>query len=361
MNRRALFWALLLALLVLGIVTSLLLLRCNQGLWPLNRATPTAPVTLTQGQIRDAITRLPIVAAKLQAGAVTALSDVEGAFCVPTLGEGMITITAPGYEPMQIRPRAGFPLVIDLIPDASTTFQIIYNYERQHEFGRQYDLLHPDVQMLFSREEFIRYMEQHRPYDLIDFSVGPVDMLTSGVMLGKVYNNVAQVRVQATVRSNGRVMQRAWLAYAAKAGGFWRWFRGPLLWPTPTPQSTDTPVPTMTPTQTLTPSPQPTRTPVPTAVATPTPYEPISPHSQAVVIASVAGLHTGTGEEYAVILGMPRGTTVWVLEWPRWVEGVPWYRVRVVGTDHTGWCKGAYLAPLLVVPTPTALSATPTG
>ncbi|MGC8786044.1 MAG: hypothetical protein ACP5Q1_01295 [Anaerolineae bacterium] len=356
MNRRAL----LLTLLVLAIAGSALLLQYKQVIWPPKGATPTVPVTLTQGQIRDAITKLPIVAAKLQAGAVTALSDVEGAFCIPTLGEDMIVISAPGYEPAQIRPRAGFPLVIDLIPDASTTFQIIYNYERQHEFGRQYDLLHPDVQMLFSREEFIQYMEQHRPYELVDFSVGPVDMLTSGVMLGKVYNNVAQVRVQATVRSNGRIMQRAWLAYAAKAGGLWRWFRGPLLWPTPTPVFTDTPIPTATPTQTLTPTPQPTHTPTLTAVASPTPYEPISPGSHAVVIASIAGLHTGTGEEYAVILGMPRGTIVVVLEWPRWVEGVPWYRVQVVGTDRTGWCRGTYLAPLLVL-TPTALPATPTG
>lgn len=349
MSRRALFRSLLVIVCVLAVAGCALLWQYKQVVWPPVRCTPTAAVTVTQGQIRDAITKMPIVAAKLQAGAVAALSDVEGAFCMPTLGEDLITITAPGYEPAQIRPRAGFPLLIDLVPDAVTTFQIIYNYERQHEFGRQYELLHPDVQVLFSREEYIRYMEQHRSYDLIDFSVGPVDMITSGTMLGKVYNNVAQVRIQATVRSNGRVMQRAWLGYAAKAGGLWRWFRGPLLWPTSTP--THTPIPAV----------QPTDTPAPTAVASPTPYEPIAPGRQAVVIASVAVLHTGTGEDYAVLLAMPRDTTVLVLEWPRWVEGVPWYHVQVVGTGHTGWCKGSYLAPLLVTATPTPPLATPTG
>nr|MBC7246111.1 PD40 domain-containing protein [Chloroflexota bacterium] len=361
MYKRAWFRSLLLLLLVLAMASCALLQQYKQELWPSTLATPTTAVILTQGQIRDAITKLPIVAARLQAGTVTALSDVEGAFCIPSLGEEMITITAAGYETAQIRPRAGFPLVVDLIPDASTTFQIIYNYERQHEFGRQYELLHPDVQILFSREEFIRYMEQQRPYDLIDFSVGPVDMLASGVMLGKVYNDVAQVRVQATVRSNGRIMQRSWLGYAAKAGGLWRWFRGPLLWPTLTPVSTDTPTPTATPTQIPTSPPRSTNTPILTAVASPTPYEPISPGSQAVVISDVAGLHTGTGEEYAVILGMPRGTKVLALEWPRWVDGVPWYRVQVVGTSHTGWCKGSNLAALLAVTTPTIPPATPTA
>lgn len=358
MYKRILFRSLLLVLLVLAMAGCALLEQYTQGLR--SSATPTTIVMLTQGQIRDAITKLPIVAAKLQAGTVTALSDVEGAFCIPSLGEGVITITAAGYETAQIRPRTGFPLVVDLIPDASTTFQIVYNYERQHEFGRQYELLHPDVQMLFSREEFIRYMEQQRPYDLVDFSVGPVDMLASGVMLGKVYNDVAQVRVQATVRSNGRIMQRSWLGYAAKAGGLWRWFRGPLLWPTPTPVSTDTPTPTVAPTQMPTLAPQPTNTPIPTSVASPTPYEPILPGSQAVVISDVAGLHTGTGEEYAVVLALPRGTRLLVLEWPRWVDGIPWYQVQVAGTTYSGWCKGSHLAPLLVVTTPTIPPATPT-
>jgi len=204
-------------------------------------ATPTTPVTVTQGQVRDSITRLPIGAARLESGPVLALSDVEGAFSVPSLAETQITVTAPGYEPALIRPRPGFPLVVDLVPDASTTFTILYNYEKQHEFGREYELLHPDVQTLFSRDEFIRYMEEHRPYDILDFTVGPAEMLASGAVLGKMYNDVAQVRVLATVRVGPQVVQRGWLGYAARADGLWRWFRGPLLWPTPTPSPSASP------------------------------------------------------------------------------------------------------------------------
>ncbi len=328
-------------------------------LWP---PAPTLTVTVTLGQVRDAITKLPVAGARLQAGTVTALSDVEGTFSIPSLGEDGINITAPGYEAAQIRPRLGFPLVVDLVPDAPTTLHIIYSYEMRHEFGREYDLLHPDMQALFSRDEFIRHMEQYRPYDIVDFSVGTADMLMSGMVLGRYYDNVAQMPVQATVRIGEQLTQRAWLGYAAKADGEWRWFRGPLIWPTLLPTATSIPLPTVTLTlsPTATSTPQPTGTPTPTAVASPTPYyELIPPGSQAVVIVHGAGLHTGPGGHYLVAWSLTRGTVVLILEWPRWVEGLPWYEVRVVGPDRSGWCNGAYLVPLAVTATPTSQPSTP--
>jgi hypothetical protein len=209
--------------------------QTRERLWPAAVATATPLVSVTQGQVRDAITKLPLSAAQLRVAGVTALSDVEGGFSVRSLADDLITISAAGYESQQIRPRPGFPLIIDLVPDPATTFQIIYDLEKHHEFGREYDLLHPDVQALFSREDFIRYMEQNRPYDIVDVSIGAVDMLVSGTVLGKVYTNVAQVSVQASVRVGEETVRRGWLGYAAKADGLWRWFRGPLLWPTPPP------------------------------------------------------------------------------------------------------------------------------
>jgi Tol biopolymer transport system component len=324
--------------------------------------TPTSVVTVTQGQVRDAITKLAVSGAQLHAGTVAALSDVEGTFSIPSLSEDVIHVTAPGYETAEIGPRPGFPLVVDLVPDAATTFAIIYSYEKRHEFGRQYDLLHPDVQLLFSREEFIRYMEQNRPYDILEVSVGAAGMPSAGTALGKVYDSVVQVPVQATVRVEGRVMQRAWLSLAAKVDGLWRWLRGSLIWPTPTPTATSTPLPTATATvaPTRTSTPQPTYTPYPTAVVSPTPYEPIQPGSQAVVIADAAAAHAGPGEQYGVAWGMTRGTVVLVLGWPHWVEGRPWYLVRVVGANLPGWCKGRYLAPLVTTPTPIIQPVTPT-
>jgi hypothetical protein len=205
--------------------------QTKQRLWPAATATATPAVTVTQGQVRNAITKLPVSAAQLRTSSVTALSDVEGGFSVRSLADDVITITAPGYEPLQIRPRPGFPLVLDLVPDPTTTFQIVYDLERNHEFGREYDLLHPDVQALFSRDDFIRYMEQNRPYDIVSVTVGATDILVSGMVLGKVYADVAQVPVRASVRIGQEIVQRGWLSYAARAGGLWRWFRGPL--PTP--------------------------------------------------------------------------------------------------------------------------------
>lgn len=229
MSRHSPGWVLTVAAMVLALAGCTWVEQTKGRLWP--APTPTSPVTVTQGQVRDAITKLPISAAQLQAPSVAALSDVEGGFSVRSLADDLITISAPGYEPQQIRPRPGFPLMVDLVPDATTTFQIIYDLEKRHEFGREYDLLHPDVQALFSRDEFIRYMEQSRPYDIVDVSVGPTDMLPSGMVLGKVYADVAQVRVQASVRIGQETIRRGWLGYAAKANGLWRWFRGPL--PTP--------------------------------------------------------------------------------------------------------------------------------
>jgi len=323
-----------------------------QGETPTTVPTPPGSVTVTGGLIRDAVTKLPISGAALKAGEVTALSDVAGAFSIRTLSEAEMQVSAAGYETAQIRARAAYPLMVDLVPDAATTFQILYSYEKQHEFGREYDLLHPDVQALISRDEFVRYMEQQRPYDIVGFTVGAANVLVSGSVLGKSYENVAQVPVQATVRVGAQVSQRGWLSYAAKTDGLWRWFRGPLVWPTAVPTATPTPLPTSTPTST--PTPRPTNTPYPTLVASPTAYVPIAPGSQAVVIVDATGLRDGPGDDYPVAWGVTRGTVLLVLEWPRWVEGLPWYRVQVAGTQRSGWAKGSTLAALAVTPVPPA-------
>jgi hypothetical protein len=235
MSKRTAGSVLTVAAMVLALAGCSWVEQTTQRLWPVAAGTATPLVAVTQGQVRDAITKLPISAAQLRTASVTALSDVEGGFSVRSLADDRITISAAGYESQQIGPRPGFPLIIDLVPDPVTTFQHIYDLEKHHEFGREYDLLHPDMQALFSREDFIRYMEQNRPYDIVDVSVGAMDMLVSGMVLGKVYEDVAQVRVQASVRVGQETVRRGWLAYAAKADGLWRWFRGPLLWPTPQP------------------------------------------------------------------------------------------------------------------------------
>ncbi len=330
-------------------------------------ATPTTaptvtPVPLTvSGLVRNAITKLPVAGARVQAGAVTALADVQGAFSVPTLVDAEFQVDAPGFETVRVRSRAAFPLVVDLVPDAPTTVQIAYEYERQHEFGREYDLLHPDVQAQFSREEFVRYMEQSRPYDVLDSSVGVANLLVSGSVAGKTYENVAQVPVQVTVRANGEVGRRAWLAYVAKADGQWRLFRGALVWPTPVPTYTNTP--TSTPLPTYTSTPLPTRTPYPTPILSPTPYTPLAPGSQAAVVAEITALRNGPGDNFTITWSALRGTTLGILEWPRFVAGLPWYRVQVSGTQLSGWVRGDHIAALIVIPTavPTATSVVPTS
>ena len=325
----------------------------------LRPVTPTPLVTASQGQVRDAITQLPIAGARLQAGPVSGLTDIEGAFSITSLRRDPILVSAPGYEAVQVWPTAEQPVVVDLVPEPSTTFEAIYTYEQRQEFVRQYDLLHPDVQALFTREDFRRYMEEHRPFDIVDLKVGTADVLTSGSVLGKVYDNLAQVPVQATVRTDGQVLLRSWLEYAAKVDGIWRWLRGPLLWPTPTPTQVAmqrwTQTPSAPPTEILptwTSRPLPTLTAFPPLPAIPTPYQPILPGREAVVIGEAAPVHTGPGEWYAVALVLPRNARVLVLDWPRWIEGMPWYPVQVQGWNLESWCNGATLQPFL--PTPMA-------
>jgi len=352
-------WLLVLLLSIVTLVASgcKLVQQYKALLW-----SPLTPAVV-QGQVRDAITKLPVAGARLQAGPVSVLSDVRGTFSITALGEDVLSITAPGYEEIQVQPRSGVPLVVDLVPDASTTFSLICAYEMRHEFGREYDLLHPDVQALFSRDEFIRYMEQCRPYDIVDCSVGAADVIASGIVLGKVYSNVAQVPVRATVRVEGQMTQRAWLGYAVKVDGLWRWFRGPLLWsalsPTATvswPVVTSTPWPTSTATSTpaATSTPQLTRTPTLTATASPTAYYSLLvPGGQAVVVVGAAPLHAQPGAYHPVTWSITQGTVVLVLEGAYWLEGLPWYRVQTIDLAHDGWCNGIYLMPLVITATPT--------
>ncbi len=358
------WWFLLPFALVAGLASGCAL-RQRVDSW-INPPTPTPVVTVTQGQVRNAITGQPVSGVQLRAGTVMALSDVEGAFSIPALSGEMIALAAVGYEPTEIRPRPGFPLIVELVPDVESTFAILFEYEKQHEYGRQYDLLHPDVQALFSRDEYIRYMEQERPYELVDVTVGEAKLIASGNMMGRVYSAVQQVPVQATVRQHRELKQQAWVAYAVKADGLWRWLRGPLIWPTPRPTASLTVTPLPSPSSTPTTAPVSTLTPVatdtrhPTLAPSPTAYPPMAPAQQAVVVVSAAPIRLGPGEEYAVLWGVTRGTVLTVLEWPRWVNGVPWYRVQLGDVDQSGWCQGAFLAPLAATPMsrPT-LTATP--
>ena len=255
---------------VAGMVTGCALMEKVQDL--VRAPTPTPSVVRTQGHICDAITGLPVSGAQLRAGTATALTDVVGEFSIQSFAGEWIQVTAPRYETAQILPRPDFPVVVDLVPDPAATFDIIYDCEKRHEFGRQYDLLHPDAQALFAREQYIHYMEQNRPYDIVDFSVGDPGAPTSGAVLGKVYTHVVQVPVQATVRVDGQPERRAWVGYAVQADGLWRWFRGPFVWMTPTAMLTLTPSPTLThsPSPAATHTVQPTYTPYPTATPSPT-------------------------------------------------------------------------------------------
>jgi len=234
-KRLVVLWLLAALTLASGSCTTV---RPTPSLQPTAVPTVTSVVAVTNGVVRDAITQAPVAGAKLESGAVSTLSDAQGAFSVVTLTEAEIQVTASGYESLRFKARAAFPLIVDLVPDAATTFRIILDYEKQHEFGREYDCCTPNIQAQFSREDFVRYM------NLSSYDVGPLPWCLPvrpyRVRLGKLYDHVAQcspvtVRMGEQVLSvYCRAMRGRWMANGA--GCVDRWCGPHLYRPRPPPR-----------------------------------------------------------------------------------------------------------------------------
>jgi len=336
-------------LLVLGMSTACQVLR--EAREAFRGPTPTPVVSITRGWVRDALTGQPLPGVRLQAGASAILTDVGGAFSIASRSGESIVVSAQGYEPQGLEPTPAQAVFVDLVPDPSTTIETLYALEKAQQYAQEYALLHADSQALVTQEDFVRYMQQSRPHDLVDVTVGEAEMLASADVMGRVYEQVAKVPVEATVRKDGRLVQESWWDYAARSDGIWRWLRGPLVWPTPTATASAVPSATSVPTPAgATATASNTMSPFPPVPADPTPYQPILPGHDAVVVANELPAHSGPGEWYAIALILPRSSTVRILDWPRWVQGYPWYPVRLAGWTKEVWCNGAHLAAVAMPP-----------
>lgn len=208
---------------------------------------PSPVVVVTMGQVRNAVTDEPVDGAQLVARFNTATSDVDGNFRIAALPTDPITVTASGYESLVITPQANLPVSVKLAPDPEATFRLIHKYERGHEYGREYDLLHPDSQRFVSKGEFIRFMELTVDYEILDVTYGEISYVDAWSYRGNTYHDVAVVPLNMVLLQKGQRKTAAWSAHLVKANGIWRWFRAPLQWPTPTPPPTAVPTPVPTP------------------------------------------------------------------------------------------------------------------
>jgi len=286
--------------------------------------TPTAPDTrVVSGMVRDAITGQPIPQAQVRAGTATVLADDDGTFSIAVPAGEVLHVSAANYEDQAVPPEAA---TVELVRTPPATYDLIHEYQVAHEYGRQYDLLHPDAQAQFSRDDYVRYMERTVDYEIVARTYAAATILPMWTFQGRTHTDVAQVPFTLTIRRAGRKQTQDDVGYLARVNGTWRWFRGPI---TPT---------TTTPVWPISPTPG---------------EQPFPVGSWVQVTAKNLNLRTGPGTGYASVTVVSYGTRLRVLAGPTLSDSTPWYQVTDEGAV-TGWCNGTYLAlssPATVTPT----------
>ena len=346
-NSKAILIVLLLALAALALLTLIVVLivlaPAFQPLGPVHTPTAAGSRTVT-GLVRDVITGQAIPNAQVRAGTGSVLTDESGTFSIPVPAGETIHISAIHYEDQDLLP-ASDTVLVELVRDPQATYELVHTYQMQHEYGRQYDLLHPDVQALFSRDDFVRYMERTVDYEIVARSYGDAVLLPTWTFQGRTYTDVAQVPFILTIRRAGQEQTQNDAGHLARAHGTWRWFRGPISPATATPgwPATATPV----------------------WPASPTPAQPVFPVGSWVqVTARNLNVRSGAGTGHAVVTVVSYGTRLRVLAGPTIVGSTPWYQITDEGTVQ-GWCNGTYLAlsspPTPVLWTPTTGPWFPVG
>gem|GEM_PF-6608007 len=326
------------------------------GAVPLPTATlspPSAPSSLrnlaagaffVQGSVRNAVTDQPVANASVYAGYNTVQTDANGQFRIAAKPSDFIIVSGPDYEQASVQATPGLPIIVRLKPlalDPREAMLQVYTYMRQGDYGRMYDLLHPDIQALFSRDAFIAYMIRTVDYQIVSVDIGPAARLPLWEFLGRTYTDVAEMGVHVSTNRYGIPGALDNVEHLAQAGGSWRWFRGPIGGVPPTP------VPII-------------RTPTPPAGG----YLP----GARLEVSSPGGvnLRYGPGTGYQTIMLLPQGTLVVVRSGPVWVSGTPWYAVQVPTSRVIGWVSAAYVRPAgrftpTPPPTPTSTRTRPTS
>ena len=138
-------------------------------------------------------------------------------------------VTAPGFDPQNIETHPGKSLVVRLAPGPTWMIAHIVEWGKKGRFDKQYDLLHPDVSRSWTREEFSRLLTLTENHHIISFEQAEPHFLKQWNNYGEVYVDVAVVPVRITFDRGGQLVRYYWEAHLVKTGGFWRWFREPLV------------------------------------------------------------------------------------------------------------------------------------
>jgi hypothetical protein len=211
-----------LLLLVFG---SFFVLRIRADNWD----APFAPVFgyEVRGVTYSGFDGARLAGAHIDCGIAQTSSDAQGRFVVDFgFRRGWLCrFSAPGFEPQEVRVGSGDMLAVRLVPDPVWTVSRIVEWERTGQFESQYDLLHPDVNRSWTREEFVRLLSLTENQPLLESEIGRPYFLERWDHYGEVYHHVAVVPTWLTFEENGEARRYYWEAHLVKHNGLWRWFR----------------------------------------------------------------------------------------------------------------------------------------
>jgi hypothetical protein len=170
-----------------------------------------------------------LAGAQLDCGSCTATSDLQGRFTL-TFGPNDVRrcrVTAVGFEPQFVNGQSAARLGVWLTPDPAWTVREIVQWEKDRDFGRQYDLLYPDVRRSWTREEFCRVLDLTESRRILAADHGPPIYLPHWDYYGDEYTDVAVIPTWITFEQGGQIHRSFWPAHLVKLDGLWRWFREP--------------------------------------------------------------------------------------------------------------------------------------
>jgi hypothetical protein len=181
------------------------------------------------GVVFNRLTGARLAGAQLDCGVCAATSDLQGRFTL-TFGPGdarRCRVTAVGFEPQFANGQSVPRLGVWLTPDPVWTVRQIIQWEEQRDFGRQYDLLHPDVRRSWTREEFCRVLDLTEDRRVLSAEHGSAVYLPKWDYYGDQYDDVAEVPTWITFEQHGQQRRVFWPVHLVKLDNLWHWFREP--------------------------------------------------------------------------------------------------------------------------------------
>jgi hypothetical protein len=179
------------------------------------------------GVVFNRMTGGRLAGAQLDCGLCAATSDLQGRFTL-TFGPGDVRrcrVTAIGFEPQFVDGQSVARLGVWLTPDPVWTVRQIIQWEKERDFGPQYDVLHPDVRRSWTREEYSRVLGLTEDRHILSAENGVPIYLPRWDYYGDEYCDVAMVPTWLTYEQGGQVHHTFWPAHLVKLDNLWRWFR----------------------------------------------------------------------------------------------------------------------------------------